>query len=1139
MEFIADFHVHSKYSRATARDLDLESLYVAARIKGITVVGTGDFTHPAWFSEIREKLTPAEPGLFKLKEDIAAGCDEKVPVSCRGTVRFILTSEISNIYKKNGKTRKNHNLIFLPDLQTAWELNARLDRIGNIKSDGRPILGLDARNLLELLLTVSEDGFLIPAHIWTPWFSLLGSKSGFDSVTECFEDLAPRIFAVETGLSSDPLMNWRVSHLDNLTLVSNSDAHSPFNLGREANRFNTTLSYGDIKNALETGDPEKFSGTLEFFPEEGKYHLDGHRKCGIRFSPRESRAQCNICPSCGAQLTLGVLNRVEELADRREGERPEKTHPFHNIIPLTDILADIFEVGPKSKKVAYAQNLCVKILGPELSILRNIGREELDRTGIPLLGEAVERMRLGRIRLSPGYDGEYGKVHIFESGERKQLLGQKSLFLMPVIEVKSPGRLLVNETVDPKPEPAPLGVFSVKEPPTVFEPAAGIYSGLNAEQQEAVMHQKGPLMITAGPGTGKTRTITHRIAYLVREKGISPEHILAVTFTHKAAREMKERLGKLLGSHAPPPRALTFHSFCHEILAGECRRAGKPENIIIDEDEQRLFVREALNRINPENNGAADVKAMTDGIVAAKQKILGPLDDLSEIGETRTFFTDVYQAYQDLLARSNVLDYEDLIVNALKILEIDSRAGKTYRDQFKFIFVDEYQDLNYGQYRLIQALSSPDKDLCVIGDPDQSIYGFRGSDARYFKRFLNDFPGARSISLSQNYRSTETILEGAFQVIRRTRNKEGNPCRIFSGINGGKTLSVLSASSEKAEAVAIGRMIENMVGGMGLHAMDFDKIHDPAGSFERPFSDFAVLYRTRNQGRFISDILSRAGIPCQVVSREDCLSGKGIRELISYLKLMEGWGTIWDFERLFRIPGWGIGGKILEKFRTWFFEKRIGFPEALNHVRRLPIPGLSHAGQLKLDRATGKLFHLKKKFQDYPVFDILLRLAREPFLEPLLKQNRESESNMTWLLNRAKEFSTDASGFLREITLDTDTDIYDAMAQKVALLTLHAAKGLEFPVVIIAGCEDGLIPYIRSGEAETDMDEERRLFYVAMTRAKEHLCFSWAGNRNIYGKREERRLSPFVEDIEERLLHRERGQTPAKREKPQTQLSLF
>lgn len=424
MKFIADLHIHSKFSRATAKNLDFENLHISAQLKGITVVGTGDFTHPKWFYEIKEKLVPAEEGLFKLKDEIANKCDEYVPLSCRGKVRFILQCEISNIYKKNGKTRKNHNLIFVPNIETAFQLNSIFDAIGNINSDGRPILGLDAKNLLEITLQSSDKSFLIPAHIWTPWFSVLGSKSGFDSLEECFEDLTHHIFSVETGLSSDPPMNWRISELDGLTLVSNSDAHSPMNLGRNANLFDTKLSYTAIRSALKSGDPDCCLGTLDLYPGKGKYHCDGHRKCNICMRPEESIANNRMCPVCGKPMTLGVLYRVGQLADRPKGGKPMKTLPFFNIIPLADILSEIFSVGPKTKKVRGYYKSALEALGPESMILHTCPLDRINEAGIPLLNEAIKRVRNNELRISPGYDGEYGKVKIFKTEEKERLLGQ-------------------------------------------------------------------------------------------------------------------------------------------------------------------------------------------------------------------------------------------------------------------------------------------------------------------------------------------------------------------------------------------------------------------------------------------------------------------------------------------------------------------------------------------------------------------------------------------------------------------------------------------------------------------------------------------------------------------------------------------
>ncbi len=326
MRFYADLHIHSKYSRATSKNSDLENLAFWGRKKGISVIGTGDFTHPAWISEIKEKLVPAEPGLFRLKDEIDKEVAARLPASCRGTTRFMLSVEISTIYKKGEKTRKIHHLIYAPTIEQVESINGKLAKIGNIRSDGRPILGLDSRHLLEIVLETGEDCYLVPAHIWTPWFAVLGSKSGFDSIGACYGDLAEHIFAVETGLSSDPEMNWRVSDLDRYRLVSNSDAHSPPKLGREACVFETDLDYFAMRRALETG--QGYRGTVEFFPEEGKYHLDGHRKCGVRMSPAESRAHNGLCPVCRKPLTLGVLYRVEELADRAENGKPEDTDEF-------------------------------------------------------------------------------------------------------------------------------------------------------------------------------------------------------------------------------------------------------------------------------------------------------------------------------------------------------------------------------------------------------------------------------------------------------------------------------------------------------------------------------------------------------------------------------------------------------------------------------------------------------------------------------------------------------------------------------------------------------------------------------------------------------------------------------------------
>lgn len=419
MRFYADLHIHSKYSRATSRDCDLENLAYWGRKKGITVIGTGDFTHPAWIQEIKEKLIPAEPGLFKLRNDIEKKVTERLPNRCQADTRFMLSVEISTIYKKGDKTRKIHHLVYAPSIEQAETINRALEKIGNIRSDGRPILGLDSRNLLEIVLAAGKDCFVIPAHIWTPWFSVLGSKSGFDTISDCYADLASHIFAVETGLSSDPEMNRRVSHLDPYRLVSNSDAHSPQKLGREACCFDTSLDYYALKKALETG--RGFAGTAEFFPEEGKYHLDGHRNCQVCFHPEESRAHNGLCPVCRKPLTLGVLYRVEELADRKADENPAQTFGYQNLIPLPEILSETLGVGPSSQKVALDYEKMLSSLGSELDILTTIPTDEIGKHGSTLIKEAIIRMRSGRVIRKGGYDGEFGVIRLFSEKELQDI----------------------------------------------------------------------------------------------------------------------------------------------------------------------------------------------------------------------------------------------------------------------------------------------------------------------------------------------------------------------------------------------------------------------------------------------------------------------------------------------------------------------------------------------------------------------------------------------------------------------------------------------------------------------------------------------------------------------------------------------
>jgi len=387
--------------------MNVKTLSEYAKIKGISLLGTGDITHHLWLEELKDSLKDSGNGLYEYNG-----------------VNFILTGEISSIYSKGGRVRKIHNVIFAPSFDIVDKINAALSGYGNLASDGRPIIGIDAKDLAEVLFGISKDIFLVPGHIWTPWFSLFGSKSGFDSIEECFEEYSKDIYALETGLSSDPGMNWRWSKLDRFSLISNSDSHSPQKIGREANVFDTEMGYKPIIDALKQKDNKKFLYTIEFFPEEGKYHYDGHRNCKVRFGPAETKKNKGICPHCGKPITVGVMNRVDELADRPEGFVPENKIPYRRMIPLVEIISDVLQVAATSKKVDAEYRNIIPRLGTEFELLTQVREDELLKNLPKNIAIAIINVRNGNVNILPGFDGEYGKIEIVKetSGlEEKQL----------------------------------------------------------------------------------------------------------------------------------------------------------------------------------------------------------------------------------------------------------------------------------------------------------------------------------------------------------------------------------------------------------------------------------------------------------------------------------------------------------------------------------------------------------------------------------------------------------------------------------------------------------------------------------------------------------------------------------------------
>ena len=413
MEIISDFHLHSRFSRATSKEINIENLVKYARIKGLDLLGTGDFTHPMWLKELKSELMEDGSGILKTKDGFP----------------FILQAEIANIYTQDGKGRRIHNIILAPDLDVVEHINSELAKRGRLDYDGRPIFGFSCIELVEMMMGISKDIEIIPAHAWTPWFSIFGSNSGFDSVEECFGEKSRYIHAIETGLSSDPAMNWRLSGLDKYALVSNSDSHSfwPWRIGREANVFEMEkLTYSEFIKTIREKNPKMFLYTIEVDPSYGKYHLDGHRNCGVRLEPGDSINMKGICPVCRKPLTIGVLHRVEELADRPEGFIPKNPIPYKSVMPLSEIISSVMGIDQLySKKVWDTYNRLIEAFGSEFGILLKATEGELKKIVNRRIADAIIGVREKRIKIQPGFDGLYGKAVFGEEGETEMKPAKK------------------------------------------------------------------------------------------------------------------------------------------------------------------------------------------------------------------------------------------------------------------------------------------------------------------------------------------------------------------------------------------------------------------------------------------------------------------------------------------------------------------------------------------------------------------------------------------------------------------------------------------------------------------------------------------------------------------------------------------
>jgi DNA helicase II / ATP-dependent DNA helicase PcrA len=1076
MRLVADLHVHSRYSRATSRQADLAGFHRWARIKGIDIVGTGDFTHPRWIAELSAQLVEKD-GLYVLSDPpCESGLEGASPAD--RIVRFLPTAEISSIYKKHGCVRKVHSLIGVPTLEDARRLGVKLAAIGNIASDGRPILGLDPKDLLSMVLEVNEDGFLIPAHIWTPWFSLFGSKSGFDRIEDCFEELTPRIFALETGLSSDPPMNWRWSALDRFRLVSNSDAHSPANLGREATLLDADPSWHGVTGALRTG--VGFLGTCEFFPEEGKYHFDGHRSCGVCMDPGQTAACGGACPVCGKPLTVGVLSRVLGLADRGSPLQPRPSEGYRSLIPLPELLSEIAGVGPGSRTVMERYARLVSAYGSEYGMLLDADVGEISRHHGGLLGEAVRRMREGRITPRPGYDGEFGVIRVFDDAERDGLRGQDRLF-------RGGGDGDASAATGRDARRAPAG-----------GPAAAAVAGAAAirptdrtggngaadldDDQRAIAESPAPrILVSAGPGSGKTRLLVSWIARVAETCVPAPGRILALTFTNRAADELRERLAARMGNRAADVTASTFHSLCWTLL-----REGDPGLLTLLSASGR---RALLGTLNPDMRPAAR-DALSDAMERVWDGMEEPDEDLR----------GAMSRYEEELRRTGSADISSLVVRCTSLLASDPGMLGRVTGRYRAVAVDELQDIDPPQFALLRLLSAPAAAVLCIGDPDQAIYGFRGSDRALFFKF-RDETGAVAHGLRRNYRSSAAIVGAADGLMAGDGRTGGSRPAARAMRPEGERIRTARVKDPDEEARFIASAIRDLVGGVDAVSVDAARSGKP-GAYA--FSDIAILFRTRAVRDALLPGLVAAGLPVRLRSDAPLTEEEPFRSLLAALRLVAN-------------PDDAVSLAILRAHQA-----ACG-PEGGDAVGRM----LAEQPELARIAAADGIAAVMDG-----VMDRIVALDRSL---PEVSLGEEA------LRASAARFGRDLPGFLAHASLCVRESEWTRPVQNISLLTFHAAKGLEFPVVFIAGAEEGIMPLARYSRADApghaargdDPAEERRLFYVAMTRARDLLCITHCRGRRVYGALRECAPSPFLADIP---AHLRADETPRVRGR---QLTLF
>ncbi|MGL1861580.1 MAG: UvrD-helicase domain-containing protein [Pseudodesulfovibrio sp.] len=1047
--FTADLHIHSRFSRATSKKLTIRNLAAWGRLKGLNVLGTGDFTHPEWLAEIEEQLKDNGKGLFTLRDP--KGLEAEVP-SFEGTIdgrtRFMLQTEISSIYKRGGKVRKVHNLIYMPNLDSVKRFNEKLGQVGNLASDGRPIVGLDSRDLLDMVLECHPQAFLVPAHIWTPWFSLFGSKSGFDSIKECYGDYAGEIFAMETGLSSDPEMNWTWSELDRIKLISNSDAHSGEKLGREANLFRGEMSFEGIYRALRgEGLGHKFLGTVEFFPEEGKYHMDGHRKCGVVMDPHETMARGGICPVCGKPVTVGVYNRILELADRQEPVKPAGAPDFTSMIPLKEILSEVVGTGPNTKKVNTLYMKLMKDFGTEMDILQRVPTEDFNKYSC-YLGEALTRMREGNVIRKPGYDGEFGVITVFNDKERAQIKGGA---------VNVDIDLSKTETSEDE-EPAP--VCQPLEKTITRELAPITY---NRAQQAAINAGPGPILLMAGPGTGKTQTLMGRVARLI-EDGVKPRRILALTFTRRAAQEMRDRMKMLHGDDAELPQAGTLHSLCFDYW----KYAYNDTPIVLPETAaKKLFIDVNPQLVSEKLRTGATAGAVTkhfdhywNQYNLDRERLVDLPDNLAE----------AHINYGNQKNHWDLVDYTDLLEFML-----EQSGAPTFRMPYIHVLVDEVQDLSPLQLAAIRGIAGETGNgVFCVSDPKQSIYGFSGAVGEVGERLTDIWEKIETITLGENYRSGQKILDCASALFPEMPKLKANT-------NDESTIHFFEGPDGIREATWISDKIKGLIGTTS------HSISEAEGHGELAPGDIAVLVRFKALIPSIEKALKRAGIPCSTPELDGFWQEPRIATILRTAQRFLGMNVDADPDN----------------------EDILDIPEHI--LAKGPV---------------GLAAHLNET----PPFDQFFWESRQ-FQE--LKKEFDRRGGWQALINW--------------VSLQTELELVRRSSEKVQVMTLHAAKGLEFEAVFMPACEEGILPFagmdlltakvtLTPGRGQR-FAEERRLMYVGMTRAKRNLYISRADTRQLYEKKLSLPQSRYLREIPEALVTR--STLAAKKVTKEKQLGLL